>query len=376
MTILALGRRRGGSHAAKTWPASGFACTLPSSDLERHGGGYPITYVFAVPDVPGLHAQWWHSGAGGWLDFAPPTTGRYDGEDVARIAGTSAWLSKAHRVSEPTLYLRIIDPGGTEVGTFTGIAQNYDGREVGVIITYDDSTSVMPTAAAVHAQHKIWGSNGINSGRIESSGLGYTAFADAVATGYIEPVSHGRNHVAASAYVDQAQADFEIVTGSQEILAACTMPRQNRGRVLAHIYANGPHNALAYEAMRRAGHLVGRTVINSVASIESGDYTADPWDSDLDLVPAQLPSLSPALYNQTDNNPARISRTLAAIERARTLGGHCMIYTYMYVWNWGASDPWPQMLATLSTDQTVWSVALGHWALYNRMRERVTVTAI
>ena len=52
-----------------------------------------------------------------------------------------------------------------------------------------------------------------------------------------------------------------------------------------------------------------------------------------------------------------------------------MIYSYFRNWDWTPGQGWPQMIAQIGAMTDIWSVGQGHLALYQRTRDRVTITA-
>lgn len=350
---------------------SGYQVTLGEGDVDLHGAGYPVTYRFTVPaESTGLEGQVWDEQGQTWATVTPaPTSGRFDGIEAFRVAGTSAYLSAAFPANREVLYLRVVDDTNAEVGTFAATEPLYDARSVALLLTYDDTRTAIPEAAAAHQTAGIWMSPAINAGWLDTATganeLSTAAFAAAVAGGCVEPANHTLTHMSAGDYSgDQATADAQITGGRDGILAACDMPWQSRGRVHGFVYPNGTAVAETFEGMRRASHIIGRS-----ATVTG--YRAEPWDADKGFYvqPATIGGFS-------WTGPA--SAIVDAVNASRTAALHryVHVYTYVHNWDWTPGAQMPAALNELGAMADVWSVGLGHHALYRRTRERATVVAL
>ena len=346
--------------------------------MAAHGAGYPITYMFTVPDAPGLVAQWRATGDAHWLDIPAAPAGRFDGVDAARFAGGIGYVSKAFPVGVPNIELRVTNAGGTEVGAYAGIAENYDGQPLAIAFTYDDTPSVTGwnKSTAVHQAAKVWQTPGLNWSTFQTN-ISIESAARTVAAGYVEPDNHTWSHD--DSFSSQAGADAEYVSNKDAIVSQLGMPPQSRGRVHSAIYPNGTHNATIYAAAAKSGALTGRLMLDVNLTPEQGTYWPNLWDDAYGMVTQQNASVKPAGVTTSagDRRVAEtaVAKVMAAIDYAKT-NSHpqCVIYTYIRWWTWDAGWPWPEMVAAIGAMDDIWSVGYGHLALYQRTRDRTTVT--
>lgn len=369
-------RRRGG----------GWSISLPQDELALHGAGYPLTYAIAGASS----AQWRISPAHPWQTVEPlPVGPRVDGIEGVREAGGTLYISKAFPEGSASWYLRGLDASGAEVSAQPTICEKYDNRTLAVVFTYDDTPSPAGWAAltATHAANRLWASPGLNGyafGDVPPN-LPPSDIAAAVSNGYVEPATHGLNHISnySNPELDQAMADIEAFGGRDAILGACTMPPQSRGRVHGYIYPHGRYPAVTQSAVARSGHLIGRRLgAYSLSPSANAPYGLGAVSPTYGYIAEHRPSFSPfngslqsqqGLYQQQQ----AAAGALASVELARTQAYPlCHIYAYVIQFSWGASDPWPQMLATLGAMGDIWSVGLGHLALYHRTRDQVTVAKL
>lgn len=371
------GRRRKGG-------VGGWKVTLASGDHALHGAGYPLTYHFAIPTGSGMRAQFRTTAKAAWSSVAAAPAGRFDGITAARFTSGHAYVSVPFSETSDSLWLRVVNDSGVEVSTTApDVLPLYDDRACAVVFTYDDNPHWASglAGAAAHRAAKLWYSPGINSGTLSTDPFNPTLWrgdtlADAVAQGYCEPSNHGKNHVNANTYTSLADAQADIVGGKDGILAVTPMPPQSRGRVHAYIYPNGTYNDWAFHAVGEAGHLTARMTLAQEESVANGTYTPASWNSTWNTVPIQLPSVTPSLTTvPAEEAQARSQKVLDGIAHAKTLRGQCMVYSYISNWDWTSGQPWPSMLSTVGAMTDIWSVGQGHLALYQRTRERVTITA-
>lgn len=380
MTFFVSARRRAAG------PPSGFRAALPPAEVALHGAGYPLTYVITVPDTPGLVAQWRASETAAWVTLPAAPAGRFEGINAARFDGTTAYLSITFLAGGTEVFFRVLN-GSTEVGTFVGVHEQYDGRTP-VVFTYDDNPTgaMFDTAMAAHYSARLWMSPGIVSGTLDRdpyspTGLTPTQLDNAVRAGYIEPINHSLTHLnPAQEYVGQEDADTEIIGGKDRLLEVCDMPTQSRGRVHGFIYPNGARTALTDPAVATAGHLSGRATLSQSIAYNGGTYTRGPVDGTWDFVLYQSPSVAMALASIV-SNPAEMTaagqKALDSVNYAKTIsGGQCIVYTYIRNLSWAEGSPWVSMLETVGAMTDIWSVGYGHLALYQRMRDQVTVEAV
>lgn len=367
--LISSGRRR---HP----PLSGWHAAIPAEDLGAHGAGYPLTYHFTTPSEGELTAQYRTSVMEQWQDIPAAPAGRFDGETVARLTTGHAYLSVPFAEESPDLYLRIVDTEGTQVGTFSDVTANYDDRAAAVVFTYDDNSteSEQAAAATVHRATQLWMSPGLNPGLWAAEpwlpGMQRAFVENLVAQGYVEPANHTMDHANSGEWADITEARYQV--GEAARILGEIQPAQSRGRCLGYYYPNGAFNEMAYQVCGEAGHLSARLV-------GQGTYTRNAWNETYGLVTGQVPSIAPGSYSTpppTETQQVEADELVPAVNYAKSIGGQCIVYSYVRYWTWESGNPWPDALATVGAMTDIWSVGYGHLALYQRTRERVTVTDV
>lgn len=354
--------------------------SLPAQHVTDYGAGYPLTYLFDVPDTPGLVGQWSPNGTT-WTTITPAPAGRFDGIEAARFSGTTAYLSVAFPPNSNRMWLRVSN-GSTDVGTYRGIAHYYDDRVAGVIFTYDDwLTLSVPgriertlAGAALHRTAGLWMSGGFNGGMTQT-------WADAQATvdaGLLEPVNHGLNHRNGLAYgtfggTAEEDALLDVVGGRDSILANVAMPPQSRGHVHGWIQPNGNTSATQRWALGQAKHLVDRGSEN----IAGKNYAR--WSPTDGLYEMGYPSLRTVYTDQTANlveQQTQADNIVAAVTAARARREIAHLYSYIHHWTTAPGSPFEGMLQTVGALTDIWSVGWGHHALYRRTGEVIKIESV
>lgn len=345
--------------------------TLPQADVDAHGAGYPITYA-----IPGAtSARWRPTAQHLWQDIPPlPTDGRQDGVEGARLDAGTLYVSKAFPYGGNAWQLDA--PGGTQV---TAIDQ-YDNRDFALIITYDDMASIPDwiAALAVHRANRLWASVSLNPGWWNTADA--DAVAAASAAGYLELANHSHYHHDVALYPGDSLIRRSEVFRGRDVILSRGMPPQSRGRVHGYIYPHGRHDDTVFAALKEAGHIIGREVLSHTAAVSAGTYTLAtdfPWG----YVHRQMPSVTPVSGEigsrvSTVDQQAAADKVKAAIQHALT-NSLPMVMTYGYIrhYHWEPDAPWPLAMAEIGAMDNVWSVGMGHYALYHRTRSRLTIAA-
>lgn len=341
--------------------------SLPAAHVLHYGAGYPLTYCFDVPATPGLVAQKSNDGTA-WADIDPAPSGRFDGVEVARFDGSTAYVSAAFDDGRNYLYLRVVD-GSTDVGVFRGVAHYYDDRDAPVMFTYDDWRGQPESVggAADHRAAQLWFTGGINSNLVTS----WATIQDHADLGWFEPSNHGRNHMR------PAQGDYdpdpegiaydEVVVGGQEIKANLNLPWQSRGNLHSWIRPGGEISAEQRAALSDAFYLLDRSGANLV-------YNEYPQWADDEMYELWGPTRRTIYYGEQTDHAAQadamIADTASAI--ANRHGAH--FYSYIHYWPNGPGSELQRALNAIGAHDNIWSVGWGHWGLYRRTAEMLRVT--
>lgn len=346
----------------------GWAVSIPAEEMAFTGAGYPITYRLDVPNLPGLWGQWRTDG-GPWMTLTTPV-GRFDGINAGRVSNGSAYLSVAFPPETPAIWLRVVDSTGVEVEATSAEALAWYDDRVPVIFTYDDTASAIPAALAVHRQARLWASIGINAAPERWGSISQAQFAADVAAGYVEPVNHTWSHRRPTDYATREEADDEVIGGQDGILTVTAMPPQSRGRVHGFIIPHGNMSTLLRDALGDSTALNYRT-------------TSPGWTSGTGWVgPRQVFADGASVASSIGGNPTNAflndvaDAFIAAVDTAKAMpGSRCLLYSYTYHWpSHAPGSPFHRYVTTIGARNDIWSVGYGHWALYKRTAEKVTIT--
>lgn len=348
--------------------------SLPAGFVAAYGAGYPVTYLFDVPDQPGLVGQWSPNGRD-WSDITPAPAGRFDGIEAARFDAGRAYLSVAFPLTG-AMFLRVWD-GAQDVGVYRSTTPYYDARTAGVIFTYDDwaqdSLRGEVEATTYHRAAGLWASGGINSQRVAPAD--WATIQSMVDLGWFEPINHGRDHRNALNYGTYGtgtageDAYRDVVVGRDEILAALTMPPQSRGHMHGFIEPNGNSAPLQRQMLAASDHLADRNVANAVLGSQ---YLR--WSHAEGMPKIGYPTRR-TLYTVVDTATQEAMAVSMLSDLTKAIAARSIVHYYSYTRFWDVS---PGGILNLLLDDigacdNIWSVGWGHHALYRRICEVVKV---
>lgn len=350
--------------------------TLPPEFVTDYGAGYPLTYIFDVPDTPGLIGQWSANGTT-WTTITAAPAGRFDGIEAARFTADRAYLSIAFPANQNRMWVRVWD-GSADVGTYRGIPHYYDDRAAGVVFTYDDWNAQAGAAegSALHQSVALWFSGGINGGMVSS----WQTLDDISAGGYFEAVNHGLNHWNALNYgtysggTAEEEAYADIAGGRDSILTnLASLSPQSRGHVHGFIKPNGYSSDIQRATLGATRHLSDRGTENTLGR----NYAR--WDHENGLYAIGYPThrtIYTTAANTLEDQQTQADRIIAGVETARARREIVHLYSYIHHWDATADSPLDVMLQTVGAHDDIWSVGWGHQALYRRLTEVIKVESL
>jgi len=190
-----------------------FRITIHTSLHSDYGAAYPLTYEFSLSTNSGdLRVYKRYSQSEPWT-LIPEKTSEdfFNGVEAVRFDNLNnrAYVSVAFDDSSDEIQLKITNSSGEPVeATYLGVSQYYDNRDAAVTATGDDWYGTNDTAFAnacdAFTSRRIWFSPAIvtQGGRRgdDYDPPDWNLVQAKIDAGYIEPISHGREHIGRSDY--------------------------------------------------------------------------------------------------------------------------------------------------------------------------------
>ena len=355
------------------------------------GARYPVTYIFDVPDEPGLTAYFRHDETDPWTTLTAKVRPEgFNGDECVRFDGTKAYVSAAFGEDTSDLWIKVENDADEEVGVFDQVATYYDDRMCPVVLTHDDwhadFHSDFLAMLDVHQSYGLWASTGINAGGLDGDDpLLATHWSDMqteVDEGFVEPNNHGHTHQFLD-NVTEVEAEAEVAGGADAITGNVTLPWQSRRGasqfVLGFVEPFGRElNHEAKSELAGSGHINQRRFSTTTATI-----TYISWDGTYSVFNRQVVSANLDQLLARDGDTATAN---ARFDTAYNGGGiyHGVAHPYLdgtFSWEEGADwEGWQEPAVYhghfdhISGRDDVWYVGWGHLYTYRLTTIELTAT--
>lgn len=345
---------------------------VDSAMHEQYGLSYPVTYSFQIGGNE-VRVFRKYRKMEVWEELMPRTAADFfNGVEAVRLDSSKkiAFVSVHFSALSDSIYLLFTDNGNTclPVG-FLGVSQYYDNRQAAVICSADDwhvyFNEYFQYAMSVFRSFKLWVSAAIvtewNDRAI------WDAIQTQVDSGFVEPVSHGRNHL----HVPYPDVGYEVAGSRQDIISNLDLPQHFRKGDREYVYVwvapYGEYNEAVDSAVAASGYLLTR-----LYQVGDGDYSG--WNAAKGMFdPIGITWEMGPLWGGTTSLTI-LNRSFDTIVQQ---GGvyHLMIHPHVLnqYEGWKKSYTW-EHLKYISRRSDLWYASIGQFYVYRLVAEGVRIS--
>ncbi|KYK23903.1 hypothetical protein AYK21_01970 [Thermoplasmatales archaeon SG8-52-2] len=355
--------------------------TIDHSSHINYGCSYPVTYIFDIPSES-TNLNVYKFDSCDWILIPNKTQDEIrDGIEAARFdyAQDKAYISVAFPNNTDYFILNFVNESSESIiVNFSEIATYYDDKNVSVVLTCDDwyerYHEYFMTAIDICQAKNIWFTPAIvthgsasyqeQEGRILPPD--WDDMQMQVDEGFVEPGSHGRNHIHTpydqEQWGIQSSYDGEILGSRQDIFENITMPALNRRENAEYLYAwiepYGDSDATVRQKLGQYYYLSDRST-----GTDSQYATWDSTNNVYNRIGTVLSIDSVRDYNTLNNN----------FNTTYNSSGVYHIWGHARDNNWLTGDV-GKHLDYISNRSDVWYVGFGHLYMYHYMDERNVIS--
>jgi hypothetical protein len=260
-----------------------FHILVNSTQHNNYGLGYPVTYIFAIPqDSSNLKAYKRHSATSEWTQLTEKTSNDFfNGIECVRFDYTNnkAYVSVAFSSDSDDIYIKITDSAGNLVNNvLLGFTEYYDNRKAVVTVTADDYDGgygyAFDTAIPLFQARSIWVTVVlVTQGLSPNPQPNWTSVQNHINNGYVEVGSHSRTHP----QLPYSDYDSEIGGSKTDIIDNLDLPSIYKKGATEYVWAWAePYGQSDSTQRRKCGYykyLIDRSYWTD------GVYSWATWDS-------------------------------------------------------------------------------------------------
>lgn len=350
-----------------------FRISVEKNAHDTYGLSYPLTYKFKLPENVSnvcVYRKWREEDP--WVQMDEKRGADfYNGITAARFNYISgiAYISIPFNTVSDVIYLDFRDAEGETLPdvVFMEISEYYDGRKAVVTSTLDDwsdsGNEQFKLTCNKYRQRKIWVSPGIITGTV-SAGT-WNDIQAQVDDGYVEPVSHSRNHLDKLTFCVLA-AD-EIGGSSLDLKSNLDLPFFNRRGDNEFVYAYLEPYSLSCDLTRmqigKNQYLIDRNSAPDVSVWATWDGTNGCYSKI---------GFTKRMGTDAEQDLSVLNASFNTVYEA---GG--IYHLTCHPWALG-TDEWEAYgdphLDYIKEKLDVWYVAFGHLYVYHYMQERGVIS--
>lgn len=351
--------------ASKIQVAEYYRIAVSSDVHNAYGLGYPVTYVFGIPQGSSNLKAYKRTGTG-WEQLTEKTSNDFfNGIECVRFdySKRKAYVSVAFAEDSDYIDVKITDQNGENIPSwFEKIAEYYDDRKCAVTVTADDMADdyleAFMAACDVFQSKQVW----LTLGIITSFTSNWTALQSQIDEGFIEVASHSRTHP----HVPYDDYDSEIGGCKNEIIGNLSLPSPYRKGDTEYVWAwiepSGDSDDTVRQKLGQYKYLISR-------STETGILSFAAWDD------------ANGIYSRAGVTAYAEAETLSSLNSAfdSAYGKNGIYHFYFHPWNFN----WTENVVSLHLNyikgkKDVWYVGFGALYAYHYVQKRgvVTVTPV
>jgi hypothetical protein len=345
-------------------PPYAYRFTIPSTIHDDYGLGYPVTYVFSVPQGS-FNLKAYKRVSSQWIQLTEKTSNDFfNGIECVRFDYNNnlAYVSVAFLSDADYVDIKITNENDESVALFVKIAEYYDNRKAVVVASGDDwigenyEHQKFMSACDVFQAAQVWFTVGITTQIVPTPQ--WTDIQSQLDGDFIEVASHSQTHP----YIPYDDYDDEISGSKNDILGNLSLPSIYKKGATQYLWAFlEPYGQSDSTARAKLGEY--KYLADRAAATVQGKFTT--WDA--------TNGLYNRIYWSASGDDLTLAELNTAFDTAYAAGNIYHLFCHPAQENWGVNDKIPQHLNYIKNKTDVWYVGLGALYAYHFVQERGTV---